>query len=143
MQEYHSDEAPGAPAVDRVGLGSISGTIPDWRAVASLAWKRNAWQLSATGRFVAGYDDVVAMTGLRNGRRIPSQSLLDVQASWDVGRSFGAASGWLEDFTIAAGVSNALDETPPFAELGVSTGYDSSQGDLRGRFGYVEIRKTF
>jgi iron complex outermembrane recepter protein len=36
-----------------------------------------------------------------------------------------------------------FDEQPPFAEIGYAIGFDSSQGDLAGRFGYLKLSKGF
>jgi iron complex outermembrane recepter protein len=42
-----------------------------------------------------------------------------------------------------AGALNALDQQPHFAEVTGLQGYDTSQGDLKGRFWYLRLGKTF
>ena len=54
----------------------------------------------------------------------------------------GAESAW-QGFELRAGALNLLNEEPSFAEAGLLTGYDPSQGDLRQRFVYLKLSKRF
>jgi outer membrane receptor protein involved in Fe transport len=44
---------------------------------------------------------------------------------------------------IRVGVQNLLDVEPPFSESAGLIGFDASQGDLRERFGYLKLSKSF
>jgi hypothetical protein len=54
-----------------------------------------------------------------------------------------SAPAWLRGLSLQAGVVNLLDEEPPFAEISAPLGYDVTQGDLRQRFGYINLSKRF
>ena len=69
------------------------------------------------------------------------QWLVDAQVSLNLRQ--GQFSPWLDGFALQVGVSNLFDEAPPFAEVGSPFGFDMSQGDLRQRFGYVNLSKRF
>jgi iron complex outermembrane receptor protein len=127
--------------VDRVGVADLQGSIARWRAVAGLAWNRQGVTISANARYVPSYDDVDA-SGHRTGRSVEAQTLVDTQIALDVSDVVSQESMW-RGFELRAGVSNVLDEEPPFAEVGLFAGYDGSQGDLRQRFWYVKLSKTF
>lgn len=140
IDRYVAGQAPRTPSLDRVGVASIDGTIAEWRAVAGLSWQRGVWGLSMTARYVPSYDDAT-FTDARTGRSIDDQLLVDAQVSVDFRR--GATDSWLTGVALQAGVSNLFDDAPPFAEIGSPFGYDPSQGDLRQRFGYLNLSKRF
>ncbi len=140
IDEYEAGGAPGTPAVERIDVASTEGTITQWRGLASLGWRHGAWGASLSARYIPAYDDAT-FTGTSTGMRVDEQWLIDAQVSLDFRE--GEFSPWLEGFALQLGVSNLFDEPPPFAEVGSPFGYDSSQGDLRQRFGYLNLSKRF
>jgi iron complex outermembrane receptor protein len=142
VRGFESSDVPGAPAVERVARANPGdGSIPRWRASGTLAWNRPGVTLAATARYLTSYDDT-APGGVLNGRTISSTVLTDVQAALDLGE-WGSRWDWLEGLVIRAGAVNVFDEEPDFSEVAGVAGYDSSQGDVRQRFGYLSISKTF
>src|SRR5690606_26673049 len=133
-------DVPTTASIDRVGIASPSGSIPRWRAVGGLGWKRNGVGLSATLDYLPGYMDAGA--GGLTGRRLPSRTLVDMQATFAMDEMF-APSPLLGDLGLQLGAKNLFDASPPFADVGYSAGYDVSQGDLVGRLGYVRLTKGF
>lgn len=141
VEQYRAVNVPDTAAVERVGRASIEGTIPRWRAVATLGWKWRGIGLSATMRYLPSYNDAT-LIGPTN-RVIPAQTLVDLQAAVAFDELIGNGSFWTQGVKITAGASNLFDKTPQFAEIGLSSGYDVSQGDLRQRFGYLKLSKSF
>jgi iron complex outermembrane receptor protein len=127
--------------VDRVGVANVQGTIPQWRAVASLSWTRQGFGVMSSVRYVPSYDDV-AFFGGRNGRKVASQAIVDAQLSVDLGEVAGGRSPW-SGFELRIGAFNVFDDEPPFTEVAFFNGYDVTQADLRQRFAYVKLAKTF
>ncbi len=127
-------------AASRINLANDTiGTITKWRGVATVDWRRGALATTTRVRYIPAYDDTLG--GVRNGRTIPQQTFLDLQLSMDFEElADGALWRGLE---LAVGAANVLDEHPHFAEVGGLQGYDISQGDLRGRFWYLRLGKTF
>jgi outer membrane receptor protein involved in Fe transport len=74
---------------------------------------------------------------------VPDQTLVDMQVAWDADILNVADASWLRGLKLTLGVSNLFDEEPRFAEIGSSSGFDLSQGDLRQRFGYINLTKRF
>lgn len=140
VNEFTAVDLPMTTAVERVGIAHPAGSIPRWRVVGSLGWKRNGVGLSTTVDWLPGYMDATS-SGL-TGRRLPSRTLVDMQASFAMDELFGSSPLW-DDLRLQAGVKNAFDELPPFAEIGFAIGFDSSQGELIGRFGYLRLSKGF
>lgn len=140
IDEFTSVDAPGVPAVDRVGIASPAGSIPRWRVVGSLGWKRNGIGLSTMVDWAPGYMDA-DIAGL-TGRRLPARTIVDVQASFAMDELIGP-SLLSDDLKLQLGVKNVFDEMAPFADIGFSMGFDLSQGDLIGRFSYVRLSKGF
>ncbi|MDY6946007.1 MAG: TonB-dependent receptor [Pseudomonadota bacterium] len=140
VNQFTAIDVPTTRPVDRVGIAHPSGSIPRWRVVGSLGWKRNGVGLSTTIDWLPGYMD--ATTSGVTGRRLPSRTLVDMQASFAMDELFGASALW-DDLSLQAGVKNAFDELPPFADIGFAIGFDSSQGELIGRFGYLRLSKGF
>lgn len=140
VNEFDSVDAPFGGTSNRVGVANVSGSVPRWRVIGGLGWKRNGVALSTTIDWLPGYMDADA-DGL-TGRRLASRTLVDLQASFALDEMFGPSPLW-NDLKLQAGVKNAFDELPPFSEIGFTGGYDSSQGDLVGRFGYLRLTKGF
>ncbi len=139
--EYETIDVPATPAASRVNVANETvGTITKWRAVGGLDWDRGPLSATMHVRYIPSYDDTRG--GVRNGRRIGAQTFVDLQTAIDLGRLI-VDSGLLRGVELAAGASNLLDKRPDFAEVGGVRGYDMSQGDLKGRFWYVRLGKTF
>ncbi|HKQ14397.1 MAG TPA: TonB-dependent receptor [Steroidobacteraceae bacterium] len=138
--EYETIDVPATPAVDRVNLANEVGTITKWRAVGGLDWDRGPVSATMHVRYIPSYDDTRG--GVRNGRHIGAQTFVDLQTAFDLG-GLDRNSAFLRGTEITAGASNLLDEQPQFAEVAGAVGYDMSQGDLKGRFWYVRLGKTF
>jgi outer membrane receptor protein involved in Fe transport len=76
------------------------------------------------------------------GRRLPARTIVDVQASFAMDELIGPDLLW-DDLKLQLGVNNVFDKTAPFSDIGFSLGFDSSQGDLIGRFSYLRLSKGF
>ena len=140
VDEYVAVDIPGAAPLDRVNIAHTSGSIPRWRAVGSLAWQRGGLGLSTTVDWRPAYLDANA-TGV-TGRKLPARTLVDLQGTLELDQFLPASKLW-QDFKLQLGVKNVFDEQPSFAEIGYAIGFDSSQGDLAGRFGYLKLSKGF
>lgn len=140
IDEYEALDLPGVPAMDRVNVANSLGTIAKWRAIASLDWQRGALGATTYVRYIPSYDDT--RDGVRNGRTIPSQTFLDLQFSVHLGKLM-EGSALLRGLEFTVGAVNALNQEPHFAEVNGIQGYDTSQGDLKGRFWYLRLGKTF
>jgi iron complex outermembrane receptor protein len=140
VDEFVAVDIPGQAPIDRVGIAHTSGSIPRWRVVGSLAWQRGGLGLSTTLDWRPAYMDST-VTGL-TGRRLPARTLVDLQGTLELDQLLPAGRLW-QDFQLQLGVKNVFDEQPPFAEIGYAIGFDTSQGDLAGRFGYVKLSKGF
>jgi iron complex outermembrane recepter protein len=138
INDYDTVDVPATPEVDRINLANETGTITKWRGVGGLDWDRGALGATVHLRYIPAYYDTRG--GVRNGRRISAQTFVDLQATVDLGK-LGRAL--LRGVQLTAGASNLLNQEPHFAEVAGVQGYDTSQGDLKGRFWYVRLGKTF
>lgn len=143
VNHFAEVNVPGLPPVDRVGLASLSGSIPRWRAAATMLWQHSEFAISATARFMSSYQDTDVNSGRAIGRTLAAQTLLDLQASVDVGRRWGERSAWLSGMKFVAGVSNVFDKEPEFSEMGTEYGSDAQQSDFRQRFVYARLSMRF
>ena len=50
---------------------------------------------------------------------------------------------WLNNTTVTLGLSNVMDEDPPFAAGAFENNYDESIASAKGRFWYVALKKRF
>ena len=141
VNRYSSIQVPNTPAVERVGVANLDGSIPRWRGALTLNWAHAGWGAALTTRYVPAYDDRTIL-GVDVGREVEAQTLVDLQGSLDVAQAWGVGS-WASGLKLTVGVLNVFDEAPPFAEISYSNGYDPSQGDLRQRFGYVRLGYEF
>jgi iron complex outermembrane receptor protein len=137
--ERYSVTDIGTPPTNRVGIASLQGTVPRWRLVGSLAWERNGWGISATTTFTPEYDDSVSIDA--PARRLPSRALVDMQAWLELDRVLKPS--FLGGLKLTAGALNVLDEDVDFANAGLIFGYDITQAELKQRFAYLRITKSF
>lgn len=137
---YEVADFPGQPALQRVATAShySTGAIPRWRAVAALDWQRGGLGVTATARFMTGYDD--AVYGVLNGLHVPEQTFVDLQARFDLD---ALADSWLgRGASLRFGVINLFDRAPSFSDT-TQQGFDASTADIRQRFGYLNLTKRF
>jgi len=137
---YDSQDFLTSPVTDRVGIANTNGTIPKWKAVASLSWKVEAFTLSGAVRYVSGYDDA-ASTNLANGLKVASSTRVDLQLAADLAAVLPGAD-LARGLTARVGVMNLFDEAPHHS-ANLSSGYDPYLADLRQRFVYVALSKEF
>lgn len=140
VNEFSAVDVPTTAPIERVGIANPSGSIPRWRVVGTLGWKNGGVGLSTTIDWLPAYMDANG-SGLI-GRKLPARTLVDLQASFAMDELLGSSPLW-DDLKLQAGVKNVFDELPPFADIGFAIGFDSSQGDLIGRFGYIKLSKGF
>jgi iron complex outermembrane recepter protein len=139
VHTFRASDSPAIGLIDRVGVASALGTIPRWRAVASLGWSRNALGIFTSVRYIGSYADTAR--AVPTGRTIASQALVDLQVSLDLGDMMDR-SQW-QGCGLSAGMLNLFDHEPRFAVSGDMHGFDPSQGDLKQRFVYVRLSKKF
>lgn len=140
IDQYDALDLAGQAPTDRVNVANTFGTIAEWRAIASLDWQLGALGATTYVRYIPSYDDT--RNDVRNGRTVPSQTFLDLQFSLDLGQLL-EGSTLLHGLKFTGGALNALNQEPHFAEVNGVQGYDTSQGDLKGRFWYLRLGKTF
>jgi iron complex outermembrane receptor protein len=139
---FDAADFPSTASVDRLGAANTQGAIPETRVTGSLAWNLKGFGLVPTVRYISSYDDVAQATNVRTGGNVESQTLIDLQATLDFETAFNAGV-WTRGLNLRLGVLNLTDEDAPFALVSGPAGYDTSQGDLRRRFSYVMLQKTF
>ncbi len=140
VHDYSTDEFNAPVSVNRVGIADTQGTIPEWRVVGTLAWKLGGFGSSATATYTPAYQDANL-----NGpidRRLPSRVLMDLQGWLELGVVLGENSLFSQT-KLTVGMLNLFDKAPDFAEAGFSAGYDISQADMKQRFTYLRLSKSF
>lgn len=139
VDEYASQDLAPIESSDRVGIANYLGTIPEWRLTGSLTWEGSGGGISTTATFTPSYQDS-DLTGPLN-RRLPSRTILDIQAWLELGWLFDPA--FCDGLKVTAGALNLMDEAVDFANAGLVFGFDVSQADLKQRFAYLRITKSF
>lgn len=133
---------PGTAVQNRLAIASTYGSVARWRGVASIGWNSAVAGLGTTVRYTAGYTDADSYGNLID-RRVASMTLVDVQGWIDIAELLGQRSTSLPNVKFTAGVLNLFDSEPSFSILGGANGYDTSQGDLKQRFGYARLSVGF
>jgi iron complex outermembrane receptor protein len=140
VDEFVTYDIPGEPPTNRVGFANPRGTIARWRALAKFDWQNEFASARLSARYVAPYED---MNGDRRaGRRLHSQTSVDVQGALDLGTLASGVAG-LRGVKVTLGVLNIFDVPPQWAFAGQELGYDPSSTDPRQRYGYVRLEKWF
>ncbi len=138
---YTSQDFVTSPVVRRAGIASVSGTVPEWKAVGSLSWERSGMSITGTARYVSGYDDATN-ANVANGLRVDSQTLFDVQFAFVANELLGDRAGFTRGLTLRAGAANLFDQGPRYSQI-TTMGFDSSQADIRQRYLYISLSQGF
>ena len=143
-KQFSAASLPNAAPVERVGIANNLGTIPRWKATASLTWNSRSVGVASNVRYVSSYDDVND-ANVPTGSRVGDQALLDLQVSTNFEEFMSEKSTWLRGMALRVGMLNVFDEEPEFSQVGSgsASGFDPSQGDLRQRFTYLSLSKSF
>lgn len=141
--KYDAVNVPDTPAQNRVSIANGNGSITRWKAIGALTWAWNGLSVVTTGRFTPTYRDFNAETQLPSARTIRAQTIVDVQASLRTDDLPMGAPTWLEGTQLTLGVINLFDDAPRYSDVGFTTGYDPTIGDLRQRFAYFRLSKAF
>lgn len=138
VDEYSARDLTPIQSPDRVGIANLQGTVPEWRIRGSMTWEGRSWGASTTATFTPSYHDA-DLTGELE-RRLPSRTIIDMQAWLELGRLLDAA--FFDNLKLTAGALNLFDEGVDFANVGLALGFDISQADLKQRFMYLRIAKS-
>ena len=138
-----------------VGVEVNNSAIPDWRATARLNWTIGDVTASWSTRYISdinescggedGFRDLsicksptagaITATGPTGLNHLGATTYHDVRVAWKLPTTV--------NFTIAGGVNNITDKTPPICGSCSLNGYDASTYDLPGRYSYVEASIKF
>lgn len=132
VDQYELKLSPGADPESRLNQASTAGYPLRFQGNTQLQWEKAGWQSSATIRYRNSYKD------FSGSREIPATTLVDLQ----VGKTFGNdANTALSNTSISIGATNLFNRQGPFANT--SGGYDPFYADMRGRFFYLSLDKSF
>jgi len=135
-----------------VGIESTDKAIPEWRTTLGLNWAIENWSASWTVRYLSDLTErcngdwtaLGATCSSPNAdqdnnpggtNHIGATTFHDVRVNWKVPTSF--------DFTVSAGINNVFAKDPPICVSCSLNGYDASNYDLPGRYGYVSANLKF
>ena len=123
-------------AVANNTLTGVTGVVPRWKSVTSLAWERGPLAASLAYNFQSAYLDN-ASTVSKAQRTVGTYETFDAQASY----------AGLKDWQFTLGLRNILNRDPPYANTDAvgqfQSGYDATYGDPRGRFVYASATFKF
>ena len=126
------------PADQFVGtIGGFAGSYPEWKWLTNLRYTWRDLDVGLTWRFRR-----------LDGRQLPlpRDERRDDSAPGLLRRRrrvTASTEGWLDGFTIRAGVENLTDEPPPLVPNSAFANTDPSQFDVLGRRYYVSLALHF
>ena len=135
-----------------VGIETADKGIPKWRSTLGINWAIENWSASWTMRFLSDLTEQCNQDWTANGatcsspnadqdnnpggtNHMGSTTFHDVRVNWKVPTRF--------NFTLSAGINNVFAKDPPICVSCSLNGYDASNYDLPGRFGYVSANIKF
>jgi iron complex outermembrane receptor protein len=125
------------------GSGDLLGLndIPEYRATASLNWRRNQWGAGLFFNYVDDTEDTSTSadsdTGAPDDTYLPVDSFLTVNGKVD----YRFEEGFADGMRLRVGVNNMFDEDPPLADE--SFGYNGKLHSNRGRYFYIDLAMNF
>lgn len=141
---YRFEQAnlPGDPLSDRLGdfvdpsQGFGLGSLPRLKGYSSIFWRYEGFEFGPTLNYIHSYRDDPQFAA----REVSAQYTIDLQASYRLDNS---KYEWLNNTKLTVGCVNVMDKEPPYVAGAFADNYDRDTHDLRGRFVYVRLNKTF
>lgn len=134
VDSYEILVKPGTQPLNLVNHANSAGYPLRFKGNAALSWAGSGgWSATATLRYLNSYLDYDGL------RRLPSQTLLDLQLGYRFGDE--KAQGFLQGLRATFGIINLTDHQGDFSNS--FAGYDPLQADLRGRFYYLNLQTNF
>jgi iron complex outermembrane receptor protein len=133
---YTTALIPGTPATNRTSRANDDGNFaPRWKATAGLGWSFGPYAVNVDGRYVGHYQDY------DSANEIGNFWLYDGHFSYAIGQALSPNNRWLKDASIVLGGVNIFNTLPQFSNFDFGHfGYDPAEGDIRGRFLYIQIK---
>lgn len=144
VYKYEQENIPGEGFQDRLGRfidpsqGFGLGTIPEWKFNSSAFWNFKGFECGVTFNFISSFQDDTAAIGYE--RTVDSILTIDLQASYNIQNT---KYDWLNNTKFTVGCINVTDEEPPLVVGAFADNYDRDTHDLRQRFLYVSLSKSF
>ncbi len=122
---------------ETVGSQLLDESKPRWRANSSLTWSKGPWRAGLSARYVGEVFDYDVEADENPGQhlKIPSWLTFNTYADYRV------EGGAFDNTRVRLGVNNLSDEEPPLFDA--SAGYSASLHSNRGRYVYLDIKKSF
>lgn len=128
MLDYKQQTTPTSAVIERIGIASFPAKF---RGRASLDWTHGPVTVGIAVNHTSAFRDML-------GARIRPQTTFDLQA-----RVEAPDAGLLEGVSVSLNVRNVFDRAPPFYNNPFGVGYDPSNGDIVGRYAFVQLTKTW
>ncbi len=148
----------GSTSRDLLALEANDKGIPKWRSTLALNWMKGEWAATWTLRHVSGMTESCSdfldgspdsltnqglcsipdtVTNANSLNYLEATTYNDLQVMWRP--EFGAEN----DLAITLGFQNLFDEDPPTCYSCSLNGYDPSNYDAQGVFGYLQVALGF
>ena len=135
LYKFVTQSAKSNPLVENRG----STSLPEWRWVGTIDWRRKDWSASFTTNYV-GTNDAFYQAQAK-AQTLPTTWLdLGPWTTYDI--QVGYNIPWIKGTKVTAGVLNFTDRPPPFYD-GNAEGYDVAVANPFGAMYYVKMTKRF
>ncbi len=137
ISKFEYQFAPGLEFNNNLGRYFNSTPVPRYRQVLQLAWSSGAWGTNLANRYTRGYRDA-------NEEAFIDPAFfndVDAYSVWDLAVTWTGIKG----LALTAGLTNMLDEDPPFSNQGDSfqVGFDQRMANPIGRALFMRASYTF
>lgn len=127
-------------AVNNAGSLIKQNGRPRWRSTASLRWKNEQWGAGLFARYVG--DVVDTSTRADSDTEAPDTPLpVDEYITLSGNVDYRFVGGVVEDVRVRLGIRNIFNEEPDVTDQ--QLGYFGSLHSNRGRYVYLDVRKSF
>ncbi len=131
--------ATGLPEPKGVGVEVADSGIPEVKSTLRVNWSDDQYSASYALRYISKLTeecgDVVDYPSCGS----PAKGTNELPATFYHDLRLGWTPADIDKLKISVGINNLLDEDPPICVSCSLNGYDASNYDLPGRFGYLEL----
>jgi iron complex outermembrane receptor protein len=137
ISKFEYQFEPGLEFNNNLGRYFNSSAVPRYKQVLQFGWNTGAWSTNLANRYTRGYEDANAEAGMDPA----FYNTVDAYSVWDLAVTWTGIKG----LALTAGLTNMLDEDPPFSNQADSfqVGFDQRYSNPIGRALFMRASYTF
>ena len=144
VDDYEAiSRATGLPEPRGVGKEVADSGIPEWKSTLRVNWSEGDYNASYALRYISELEEDCGDAASFPVCGNPEAGTNELDATFYHDIRVGWTPASIAGLNLAIGINNVLGEDPPICVSCSLNGYDASNYDLPGQYGYLELNYRY